>query len=211
MAARLRRAREHAGFATSAAAIEAHGFSAPTYWSHENAQRAFDKKIREYAALYSVREQWLRYATGPMCEHEESLPVTGYIGPQGLVIPIKAGQEAPPVAMPPVPGDYLVYEVPDDANYPAMLRGDVLYMHPFGPPALAVGERCLARCNSGAEYYCVLDRRTGDGSMFTLNRLNAPPLYEHVTEAAPLAWLGRRPQPRPAMTAADQQRKRRRN
>lgn len=57
---RLRIARERAGFADARRAIERHGWTASTYYGHENGDRApRPDKLREYAKAFNVPYSWL--------------------------------------------------------------------------------------------------------------------------------------------------------
>lgn len=60
MAARLRQAREEAGFPTAAAAAREHGWSEATYRHHENGTRGYDnEQASAYAKYYGVSAAWL--------------------------------------------------------------------------------------------------------------------------------------------------------
>lgn len=63
--ARLRIAREKAGYATATDAAEALGISRSTYIGHENGHRGFPaKKAPLYARRFKVDEQWLLFGKG---------------------------------------------------------------------------------------------------------------------------------------------------
>lgn len=59
-AARLKWARERAGYAKAKDAVEAFGFTQSTYYGHENGDRAFDEKTaKRYAQAFNVPWAWL--------------------------------------------------------------------------------------------------------------------------------------------------------
>lgn len=66
-AARLKKAREEAGFLDATSAARAFGWTIPTYLSHENGSRGFKSQVaKRYAAVYKVSAAWLISGEGQM-------------------------------------------------------------------------------------------------------------------------------------------------
>jgi len=66
-AARLRDARQDAGFDSAAEAADALDVAIPTYQAHENGNRGFRwPEAERYARLFGVRIEWLVFGRGPM-------------------------------------------------------------------------------------------------------------------------------------------------
>ena len=63
--ARLRLARERAGYPKSLDAVNAFGFTGSTYYAHENGSRGFDFETAEkYARVFNTSAQWLLSGKG---------------------------------------------------------------------------------------------------------------------------------------------------
>src|SRR5262245_23522829 len=91
---RLKRARELAGFAEATAAATAHGWTVPTYLSHENGSRGVPLgKLPAYAAAFRVSLEWL--ATGQGSPRDGSDGADSFTPPPSNV---GAMREAPAVA-----------------------------------------------------------------------------------------------------------------
>lgn len=65
-AARLRTAREAAGYSNAAKAAQAMGIPEPTYQAHENSNRGFIMAAERYADFFRVNLDWLLSGRGPM-------------------------------------------------------------------------------------------------------------------------------------------------
>ena len=73
MAARLRRARELAGFKTATEAARSLRIAQQTYLSHEAAQNGFTRSAAKYAGFYRVDLKWLLTGVGsPTTRHIEA-------------------------------------------------------------------------------------------------------------------------------------------
>jgi len=71
-AARLRQARERAGFSKPIEAIERFRFKR-SYYHHENGHGTFSfDQAAAYAKAYGVRAEWLYKGTGPMTDAPDS-------------------------------------------------------------------------------------------------------------------------------------------
>lgn len=66
MAARLKQAREAAGYETATAAAVAKGYVYSTYAGHENGKRGFHDDAQKYAQAYGVSLDWLLNGDGAM-------------------------------------------------------------------------------------------------------------------------------------------------
>lgn len=64
MAARLRKAREMAGFKTAAEAARALRIAYPTYAAHEGGERGFARQVVRYAGFFKVDYRWLYTGVG---------------------------------------------------------------------------------------------------------------------------------------------------
>lgn len=74
-AARLRAAREHAGFSSAREAALNFGFSDATYGQHENGTRGIRGPVAErYAAAFGVSASWIMYGDGPGPGEERRAP-----------------------------------------------------------------------------------------------------------------------------------------
>lgn len=87
--ARLRTAREAAGYKSAAAAAEALRMAYPTYAGHENGSRGLKKNLERYAQFFRVSVDWLLRAKGAgPGESITSVPIVGKAGaaPDGTVM-----------------------------------------------------------------------------------------------------------------------------
>ena len=64
--ARLKQAREAAGFKTKREAVNHHRWVYPTYAGHENGNRGYSDDAITYAIAYGVRADWLLSGRGSM-------------------------------------------------------------------------------------------------------------------------------------------------
>ena len=105
-ALRLRQARQHAGYETAAAAVEAFGWNRNTFTANENGNAAYSySRAKEYSAAFGVRPEWLYEASGPMkpTGKTDLVSIIGYVGadPEGVVLLATGrgnGRSRPPAA-----------------------------------------------------------------------------------------------------------------
>lgn len=136
-AARLRQAREKAGFDNPTAAAEALGVRPSTYYGHENGSRGFDRAAQRYARRFGVDPAWLLYGTAPAPAAPPGLaesPVSEYRLPPGL----SAAETVAPGLR-----HRMTYRVDRAAPELALLAGDVVVVEAQG--AAAAGDIVLAR------------------------------------------------------------------
>lgn len=67
--ARLKLAREAAGYKEATQAAIRHGWKVPTYLGHENGSRGQKNAIPEYAAAFKVAPGWLAFGEEPWPDH----------------------------------------------------------------------------------------------------------------------------------------------
>ncbi|WP_162243328.1 XRE family transcriptional regulator [Methylobacterium sp. Leaf399] len=158
VAERLKWARDKAGFADAADAIERLGFVSSTYYGHENGDRVpRADKIREYARLYNVPYVWLLEGgaePNPGAEHtyvteNASKPMQRQLYAEAELLPVYGlatggpvghadfnGDVVDRIARPPmltsVHNAYAVY-VSGDSMEPRYLAGETVYVHPGKP------------------------------------------------------------------------------
>lgn len=195
MAARLRDAREQAGFGTAADAMRAFDWPG-VYNQHENGTRGFSKHAGKYASAYRVREEWLRYGVGLRKANVRTLVVSGEVGRFGVILERETATmprdttvlvEEPPGEA----AEYVAYRVTDDANYPALFAGDILYAGKPADPVTTLGRQCVATLADGSKRVCILARGTAVG-LFMVLSINAAPVPDvEVIEASPIVWIKR--------------------
>lgn len=69
IAARLKLAREAAGYEEATQAAIRHGWKVPTYLGHENGSRGQKNAIPDYAAAFRVTPGWLAFGEEPWPDH----------------------------------------------------------------------------------------------------------------------------------------------
>jgi len=195
-AARLRRARELAGFDTAADAARQFNWAYSTYGGHENGSRGIpSKKILTYATSFNVSAQWLLSGLGEARGQSRRVRVEGTLGMDGIVQ--DAGQkqqqeiveevEYPPGAT----GEYIAFKVEGNTNFPAFFGGDVIYASLPADPEQSIGRQCIATLRGGERRVCILARGAATG-LFMLMSFNAAPLPDvEVIAAAPIVWIKR--------------------
>lgn len=124
IAARLRQAREKAGFDKPTDAARSMGVKVPTYLGHENASRGVPRdRLKIYAKKFGVNLVWLMTGQGPMQGAAGAIKVAGRIGAGAEVHPFD--DESPGVG----PGDDVIYPVDGNGVVAARIEGES--MHPF--------------------------------------------------------------------------------
>jgi hypothetical protein len=198
-AGRLREARMAAGYAQAIDAVRAFGWSATTYWSHENGARGISRdRILVYANSFRVRPDWLAFGHGIAGNAvERRIPIEGYMTSHAKIVDMI--QEDRPAGIithteppPGVSGDWVAYRVDDDGNYPAFRAGDgVLVPRRAGRPADYLNRECLVTMRNGERFVRTILRGTRAG-LFVLIGFNNPPMMDvEIIDAAPIEWIKR--------------------
>jgi hypothetical protein len=197
-AARLRMARQAAGFQTMEDAITRFRFVPQTYRGHENGHRGMSrgKTLLTYSRAFNVRKEWLEFGLGNMKEDRPRIIISGMVGEFGTVqdmveSPASGADLDYEAPHPPVDGDFIAFRVDGDHNYPAFFKSDIIYTTQFGPPDEFIGKQCVAKLLDGSRRLCILGRGSATG-LFMLVSLNASPINDvPVIEAAPVVWIKR--------------------
>jgi transcriptional regulator with XRE-family HTH domain len=199
-AARLREARIAAGFTLAVDASRAFGWSASTYWSHENGSRGISRdRIMVYARAFRVRPDWLGFGEGTAGAGdivERRITIEGYMTSEAKIV-ATAQEDKPtiivPAEIPPgLPGDWVGYRVDGDGNYPAFRDGDtILVQRRQGAPVDYLNRECLVTMPTGERLVRTILRGSRAG-LFVLVGFNNPPLIDvDVAAAAPIEWIKR--------------------
>jgi len=186
-AARLRQAREKAGFPTAKAAAERFGFNYTTYSQHERGQTGITRAAKSYAKAFKVSEAWL--LTGEGDGRTTSVPIMGYLGAGAEVEP--EWEQVPPEGLDqidipfPMPPDMIAFVVRGDSMLPVYKDGHVIvvYREQKRPLESFYGEDAAVRTEDGRRFIKTIMR--GAPGTVTLSSFNSAPI-ENVT----LAWIG---------------------
>jgi phage repressor protein C with HTH and peptisase S24 domain len=198
-AARLREARIAAGFTQAVDASRAFGWSATTYWSHENGTRGISRdRILVYASAFHARPDWLAFGHGGAGEAvERRIAIEGYMTSYAKIV-AAIQEDRPRIAVtqtelpPAMAGDWVAYRVEGDANYPAYHDGDVIFVQRrHGAPGNYLNRECLVTMPDGNRFVRRILRGTRAG-LFVLIGFNNPPLIDvEVSAAVPIEWIKR--------------------
>lgn len=186
-AARLRQARENAGFRTAKAAAERHGFNYTTYSQHERGQTGITRAAKTYARAFKVSEAWL--LTGEGDGVTTGIPIVGYVGAGAEVTP--DFEQVPPEGLDtidipfPLPAEMIAFVVRGDSMLPVYRDGHVIvvYRDQKRPLEAFYGEDAAVRTEDGRRFIKTIMR--GQNGMVNLFSWNAPPI-ENVS----LEWIG---------------------
>lgn len=186
-AARLRQARENAGFRTAKAAAERHGFNYTTYSQHERGQTGITRAAKTYARAFKVSEAWL--LTGEGDGVTTGIPIVGYVGAGAEVTP--DFEQVPPEGLDtidipfPLPAEMIAFVVRGDSMLPVYRDGHVIvvYRDQKRPLEAFYGEDAAVRTDDGRRFIKTIMR--GQSGMVNLFSWNAPPI-ENVS----LEWIG---------------------
>ena len=188
---RLKLARETAGFKTAAEAVRRYSWNEPTYFAHENGSRGFKGKAVEYATKFKVNLDWLLAGKGEM-RTGSTVPLVGYVGAGGLIMPIDDHNDEAPAPQEVGPKTEAV-EVRGDSQWPAYADGDLIYCDGrAASPEDVIGEMCVVMTTTGERMLKLVKRGTKKG-LYHLISVNAPPLDDVKLEwAAPVTWVKKR-------------------
>ena len=202
--ARLKLARDGAGYRSAAKAAEAMGVAYPTYAGHENGSRGLRKNIERYAQFFRVSVDWLLTGRGegPRRNGDKNaigrpLPPPGQVRLMGRV---GAGQVFTPLgdddtefvdAPDGVPPSTEAVEVDGDSMFPAYEDRSLIYFSKTLPPEMLINRRAVIRLADGSMTVKVLRRGSAEG-LWTLQSINAR--YDDMVDlvidwAAPIDWV----------------------
>jgi hypothetical protein len=192
-AARLRRARQGAGFTDATEAARRFGWVISTYLAHENGTRGFGiERAQLYAAAFKVNGYWLLTGEGSLSSTLK-IPVSGYVGAGAVVHPMDEGTYPGGIEEVDVPpgmyGDYLAFKVRGVSNYPAYRDNEIIFVQKDGGPANDyLNRECVVQTLDGRRLLKTIRPGSKKGH-FTLISFNAPPLEDEQVEwASPVVW-----------------------
>jgi phage repressor protein C with HTH and peptisase S24 domain len=146
--ARLRQARERAGFTSARSAALQFGWIPSTYASHENGQTPVPvKEASKYARAFKVSAAWLLTGEGPR-KSRNIVKVMGFIGAGAEIAPPE--DKVPPEGLAQLdlpftfPDNTVAYQVQGTALWPRYETGDVvLFWDREREPADLIGHEAL--------------------------------------------------------------------
>lgn len=193
VAARLKRAREQAGYATAADFARAHNLNPTTYYHHENGRRDIRADIaRAYADILKLPAGLLLY--GERLQTVARVSIVGQIAAAGRIVLQSNGIPLNSVVLPDS-SELVGLRVIGDDLYPAYRAGDVVFHRALNQRAgFAVAALHGCECVVELEDGSVLLRQVvvqSDGRA-TLIAYHAPPLINQtVVAAAPVEVVQR--------------------
>lgn len=198
-AARLRQARERAGFKSPTEAARAFGWVIPTYLSHENGTRGFPvQRAMQYARAFRVNPAWLITGAGDMVKRGSS-QVVGYVGAGEQVFPMddhELGAGLEEVELPPglVGEGYVALRIRGSSMRPLRNNWVIFYKREQdGVPDYALNDLCVVKLTDGRMYVKELRRGYTPGR-FNLESWSAaeePLIDQEVAWAAPVEAISR--------------------
>lgn len=190
IAERLKKLRIERGFRSAAEAAREMGVSIPTYSAHENGTTPppRDEVIR-YAEFYRTTTDFILTGKGRP-RRGSRIPVVGYVGLGGLVVPFDAYERGDGLDHIDVPFDLLPSAQAvigrGTSMLPAYEDGDILiYDEISEDPSGFVGRRVVVKLQDGR----ILVKRLRKGSMpgfWTLESFNDQPI-----EDVAVSWVAR--------------------
>lgn len=190
MHARLRKAREDAGYADAASAARRFGWGETTYRSHENGARGFKlNRAIEYGRAFRVSPEWLLFGKGD--NGKKPVPLVGYVGAGAEMVPIDDGGALDDVDPPPGVGPSAVaVMVRGDSMFPRYMDGDLLIYDQHTVLSDADGHECIVSLVDGRKFVKMV--RVDHRGEVTLESWNAPPLRNVSVEwVARIIWVRR--------------------
>lgn len=193
---RLRTARQMAGYDRPKDAVEAFGFTGPTYYQHEAGLRTPRRDATErYARAYRVDYNWLLTGAGEPRPKSKLIPIVGYVGARAEVYPIDdhaKGDGLDMVDAPPgVAPNTVVVVVRGESMAPQYRDGTMLYYSQQLPPEDCLYDQngAVVRLSDGR----MMVKRILPGSQpgsYTLSSVNADDMIDVELEwAAPIDWV----------------------
>lgn len=155
-----------------------------------------DDVAARYGKFFRARWAWILRGEGTPGSARNWVPVLGYVGAGGEIMPIDdhaQGASEEQIDRPPDVGDNAVaLTVRGTSMYPVYRDGDrIVYDQEPAPPAIFVGRECVVRLRDGRTYVKIVTPGSGP-SRFTLMSYNAPPMVDEDVEwAAPVRWVSR--------------------
>lgn len=198
-AARLRQARERAGYDSATDAARAFGWTVPTYLAHENASRGIPyERATKYARAFRVNAAWLITGVGAMV-NRGTTQVVGYIGAGEQIFAMddhEKGAGLEEVDLPPgIFGDDLcALKIRGNSMRPLRDGWVVFYRKSQdGVPDTAISELCVVKLTDGRVFLKELRRGYTKG-LFNLESWSAasPPMIDQEVEwAVPIEAISR--------------------
>jgi phage repressor protein C with HTH and peptisase S24 domain len=189
-AARLRRLRLQAGYATAADSARAMGAKVVTYQHHENRRRHISRQAaEEYGRFFGVPAGTILY--GEALQEAHRVAIIGAVHTGGVVM-MMSERRSVLLSGPMTGTDPLVaLEVETDDLYPRYRRGELVFYEPPGPlpPNLAAlnGLDCVVTTADGRTMIRMLTHKGGDRC--TLVAFAGPPLLNvQIVAASPILW-----------------------
>jgi len=176
-AARLKKARENAGYTSATAAAKAMGIAAPTYLAHENGTTGFPHNAARYATFFKVTTDWLMLGKGTAGARKR-VPVVSYIGAGAEVFPIDDHAQGRGLELVDPPtgqaGEYVAAKIRGDSMFP-MEDGWLVFWSrdQAGVPDECIGKLSVCQVKNGPMLLKYLQRGTRSG-LYTLTSWNAP-------------------------------------
>jgi DNA-binding XRE family transcriptional regulator len=193
VAARLRRLREAAGYATAADFARAHDLNTTTYYHHENGRRELKASVaRRYAALLKQPAGLLLY--GERLQSVVAIPIVGKVADGGKIATVFDNHPMNQSVILPDAADLVGLIVVGNDLYPAYRDGDTVFHRPLHierfAPELLHGLECVVQLASGDILLRQIAVQTN--GRLTLLAYHAPPLFDQdVVAIAPVELVQR--------------------
>ena len=178
-AARLRRAREAAGYRSATDAAAALGVPVPSYTHHENGTRNLGRSVERYAKFFRVSLEWLLTGKGDMKAKDSRivLPILGKVGAGARVDMPDDPQGIPDLGDIEITldGDF-IFEIEGDSQWPRYLPGErIIVEGQPRPPDRLVNGYAVVQVNGDGRRLLKMLRRGRTPGRFRLESHNAPP------------------------------------
>lgn len=192
--ARLKQARERAGYATAMQFTRANNLKYTTYAHHENGRRRIEPEVAElYERLLNMPPLSLLF--GDQLPKATRVPIVGRVGTMGKVQAISTAIQYPRAVSVPFSTDMVGTEVFGDDLYPMYRNGDVVFHRQldrgrFNPDAVD-GLECIVELENGEQLLRQVEMQ--HNGLFQLHAHQAPPLVDQrVVAASPIEMVHRR-------------------
>lgn len=187
--ARLKEARERAGYRSASEAARHFGWKDSTYRHHENGTRGIKPPdMQQYSRAYRVPMDWLVLGKKP---GTSIIPLVGDVGPGGVVQLSRETGNVEGIQGPPdLKNGAEALRVKGDSMYPRYFEGDIIVYKQPVPAGEANGHECVVQLQDGQRLIRILHMHNG---MVSLDGINTPPLIDAaISWVAPVAWVKRR-------------------